>query len=193
MGEPTQILQLRAQIHQYDTVIKERTAQQEELKRQIEIYQARVAATPEIEQEYKLITRDHDTVLGAYNDLLKRRNDYKTSTQYQEKKQDDRFVVLDPANLPVEPAFPKLPMFAGGGFGAGLALAVGISLLLEMQDTSMRSEHDVEIVSATARAGDDSGDFAEYGEGQAAAPCACRHSRPSNPPRRSRRNSGPRD
>jgi uncharacterized protein involved in exopolysaccharide biosynthesis len=146
VGEPTQILQLRAQIHQYDTVIKERTAQQEELKKQIQIYQARVAATPEIEQEYKLITRDHDTVLGAYNDLLKRRDDYKTSAQYQEKKQDDRFVVLDPANLPAEPAFPKMPMFAGGGFGAGLALAVGLSLLFEVQDTSMRSEHDVEVV-----------------------------------------------
>ena len=146
VGEPTQILQLRAQIHQYDQVIKERSAQQEELKKQIEIYQARVAATPEIEQEYKLITRDHDTVMGAYNDLLKRRNDAQMSKQYQDTKQDDRFLVLDPANLPVEPAFPKMPMFAGGGFGAGLALAVGLSLLLEMQDTSMRSEHDVEVI-----------------------------------------------
>ncbi|HXC33699.1 MAG TPA: Wzz/FepE/Etk N-terminal domain-containing protein [Verrucomicrobiae bacterium] len=146
VGEPTQVLQLRAQIHQYDTVIKERTAQQEELKKQIEIYQARVAATPEIEQEYKLITRDHDTVLGTYNDLLKRRNDAQMSSQYIDSKQDDRFLVLDPANLPVEPAFPKMPIFAGGGFGAGLALAVGLSMLLEVQDTSMRSEHDVEVV-----------------------------------------------
>ena len=37
-------------------------------------------------------------------------------------------------------------MFAGGGFGAGLALGLGLTLLLEMQDTSMRSEHDVEVV-----------------------------------------------
>jgi protein tyrosine kinase modulator len=146
VGEPTQILQLRAQIHQYDQVIKERTAQQEELKKQIEIYQARVTATPEIEQEYKLLTRDHDTVLGAYNDLLKRRDASQMSGQYEESKQDDRFLVLDPANMPTEPSFPKMPMFAGGGFGAGLALAVGLSLLFEMQDTSMRSEHDIEVV-----------------------------------------------
>ncbi len=145
-GEPTQILQLRAQIHQYDQVIKERTAQQEVIKRQIELYQGRVAASPGVEQEYKLLTRDHQTVLDSYNDLLKKRDASAMSTQYDQSKQNDRFHVLDPANFPNEPSFPKLPIFAGGGFAAGLALAMGLALLLEMQDTSMRSEHDVEVI-----------------------------------------------
>jgi uncharacterized protein involved in exopolysaccharide biosynthesis len=145
-GEPTQILQLRAQIHQYDQVIKERTAQQEQIKRQIEIYQARVAASPGVEQEYKLLTRDHQTVLDSYNELMKKRDASAMSQQFDQSKQNDRFHVLDPANYPTEPSFPKLPMFAGGGFAAGLALAFGLTLLLEMQDTSMRSEHDVEVI-----------------------------------------------
>jgi polysaccharide chain length determinant protein (PEP-CTERM system associated) len=146
LGEPTQILQLRAQIHQYDQVIKERTAQQEAIKKQIEIYQARVAASPGIEQEYKLLTRGHQTVLDSYNDLLKKRDASAMSTQYDQSKQNDRFHVLDPANAPNEPSFPKMPLFAGGGLGAGLALGFGLALLLEMHDTSMRSEHDVEVV-----------------------------------------------
>jgi polysaccharide chain length determinant protein (PEP-CTERM system associated) len=145
-GEPTQILQLRAQIHQYDQAIKERTAQQEQVKKQIEIYQARVAASPGVEQEYKLLTRDHQTVLDSYNDLLKKRDASAMSTQFDQSKQNDRFHVLDPANYPNEPSFPKMPLFAGGGFGAGLMLGLGLGLLLEMHDTSMRSEHDVEVV-----------------------------------------------
>jgi polysaccharide chain length determinant protein (PEP-CTERM system associated) len=145
-GEPTQILQLRAQIHQYDQVIKERTAQQEDIKRQIAVYQARVAASPAVEQEYKLLTRDHQTVLDSYNELLKKRDASAMSAQYDQSKQNDRFHVLDPANLPNEPSFPKLPIFAGGGFAGGLGLAFGFAFLLEMQDTSMRSEHDVEVV-----------------------------------------------
>ncbi len=68
------------------------------------------------------------------------------SQQFDQSKQNDRFHVLDPANYPTEPSFPKLPMFAGGGFAAGLALAFGLTFLLEMQDTSMRSEHDVEVI-----------------------------------------------
>ena len=145
-AEPTQILQLRAQIHQYDQVIKERSAQQDEIKKQIAIYQARVAASPGVEQEYKLLTRDHQTVLDTYNELLKKRDASAMSQQFDQTKQNDRFHVLDPANLPNEPSFPKLPLFAGGGFGGGLLLAVGLSLLLEMHDTSMRSEHDVEVI-----------------------------------------------
>jgi len=145
-SEPTQILQLRAQIHQYDQVIKERTAQQEEIKKQMALYQARVAASPGVEQEYKLITRDHQTVLDSYNVLLKKRDESAMVQQFDHDKQTDRFHVLDPANYPSEPSFPKLPIFAGGGLGAGLALGFGLSLLLEMHDTSMRSEHDVEVV-----------------------------------------------
>ena len=146
MAEPTQILQLRAQIHQYDQVIKERSAQQDEIKKQIAIYQARVAASPGVEQEYKLLTRDHQTVLDTYNELLKKRDASAMSQQFDQTKQNDRFHVLDPANLPNEPSFPKLPLFAGGGFGGGLLLALGLSLFLEMNDTSMRSEHDVEVI-----------------------------------------------
>lgn len=144
-GEPTQIVQLRAQIHQYDQVIKERMAQQEEIKRQIQLYQGRVAASPGVEQEYKLLTRDHQTVLDSYNDLMKKRDASAMSTEYDQSKQNDRFHVLDPANYPNEPSFPKMSIFAGGGLGAGLALGFGLGLLLEMRDTSMRSEHDVEV------------------------------------------------
>lgn len=145
-GEPTQILQLRAQIHQYDQIIKERTAQQDDIKKQIGIYQARVAASPEVEQEYKLLTRDHQTVLDSYNELLKKRDASAMSQQFDQSKQNDRFHVLDPANYPNEPSFPKMPIFAGGGFAGGLMLGLGLALLIEIQDTSMRSEHDVEVV-----------------------------------------------
>jgi len=146
MGEPTQILQLRAQIHQYDQIIKERTAQQDEIKKQIALYQARVAASPEVEQEYKLLTRDHQTVLDSYNELLKKRDASAMSQQFDQSKQNDRFHVLDPANYPNEPSFPKMPYFAGGGFAGGFMLGLGLAFLLELQDTSMRSEHDVEVV-----------------------------------------------
>jgi polysaccharide chain length determinant protein (PEP-CTERM system associated) len=145
-SEPTQILQLRAQIHQYDQIIKERTAQQDDIKKQIGLYQARVAASPAVEQEYKLLTRDHQAVLDSYNELLKKRDASAMSQQFDQSKQNDRFHVLDPANFPNEPSFPKLPIFAGGGLGGGLMLGLALSLLLEFQDTSMRSEHDIEVV-----------------------------------------------
>jgi polysaccharide chain length determinant protein (PEP-CTERM system associated) len=146
ISEPTQILQLRAQIHQYDQVIKERTHQQEEIQKQINMYQARVQASPAVEQEYKLLTRDHQVVLDSYNEMVKKRDQSEVGQRLVESQKDEHFLILDPANLPDTPSFPKLPLFAGGGLGAGLALGLGIALLLEVQDTSLRSERDVEAV-----------------------------------------------
>jgi polysaccharide chain length determinant protein (PEP-CTERM system associated) len=146
LTEPVQIQQLRTQIHQYEQVIGERTRQQEDIQKQIRTYQARVQSTPAVEQEYKLITRDHQTALDFYNDLLKKRDQSAMSTDLEKSQQSEQFQVLDPANLPDKPSFPKKPLFIGGGFGAGLVLGLGLTLLLEMQDTSMRSERDVEVV-----------------------------------------------
>jgi polysaccharide chain length determinant protein (PEP-CTERM system associated) len=144
LTEPAQIQQLRAQIHQYDQVIKERTQQQNDTQAQIKLYQARVQASPAVEQEYKLVTRDHQTALDFYNELLKKRDQSAMAMNLEQSQQGEQFQVLDPANLPNTPSFPKVPVFAGGGLAAGLALGLGLTLLLEMQDTSMRSERDVE-------------------------------------------------
>src|SRR5579872_1822795 len=144
-AEPAQIQQLRGQIHQYTQVIKERTQQQEDIQKQINLYQSRVQSSPAVEQEYKLITRDHQTALDFYNDLLKKHDQSTMSQGLEESEQAEHFRVLDPANYRSEPTFPKLPIFDGGGFAGGLALGLALTLLLETQDTSMRSERDVEI------------------------------------------------
>jgi capsular polysaccharide biosynthesis protein len=99
-----------------------------------------------VEQEFKLITRDHQSALSFYNDLLKKRDQSEMATELEQRQQGEQFLVLDPANLPGKPSFPNMQLFAGGGLGLGLALGLGLSLLLEWRDTSMRTEHDVEIV-----------------------------------------------
>jgi polysaccharide chain length determinant protein (PEP-CTERM system associated) len=144
-AEPAEIQQLRGQIHQYSQVIKERTQQQEDIQKQINLYQSRVQSSPAIEQEYKLITRDHQTALDFYNDLLKKHDQSSMSQGLEESEQAEHFRVLDPANYSDQPTFPKTPIFAGGGFAGGLALGLALTLFLETQDTSMRSERDVEI------------------------------------------------
>jgi len=61
----------RDQIRQYELVIQDRTAQQEETRRKIKMYQARVESTPAIGQDYKALTRDYQSALEFYNGLLK--------------------------------------------------------------------------------------------------------------------------
>ena len=145
-AEPSQIQALRAQIHQYDSLIQNQTAQQEEIRRRIATYQARIESTPAVEQEYKELTRDYQTAVENYNDLLKRRDQAQMASALQQQQQGETFRVLDPASLPDKPSFPDPLKFGFGGLGGGMACAAGLILLLEMRDTSMRSDKDVEAL-----------------------------------------------
>jgi polysaccharide chain length determinant protein (PEP-CTERM system associated) len=144
--EPMQITQLRAQIKTDDQVIAEKTKEQNQIKDQIKVLQVRVQSSPVIEQQYKQVTRDYQTALDFYNDLLKKRAESAMSSDLERRQEGEQFTLLDPANLPDQPSYPNPPLFALGGFGGGLGLGLGLALLLEMRDTSLRSEKDVESV-----------------------------------------------
>jgi polysaccharide chain length determinant protein (PEP-CTERM system associated) len=148
--EPTQVTQLRAQIHMFQQVIAEKLREQEDIKRQIKIYQQRAESSPAIEQNYKELTRDYQTALDFYNELLKKRDQAAMASDLERRQQGEQFRVLDPANLPESPSFPNRRLFALGGFAGGLALGLSIAFLLESRDTSLRTESDVELVLHSA-------------------------------------------
>ncbi|MGA8223989.1 MAG: Wzz/FepE/Etk N-terminal domain-containing protein [Candidatus Acidiferrales bacterium] len=143
--EPLQITQLRAQIHTADQIIAEKTREQDQIRQQMKVFQDRVQAGPAIEQQFKELTRDYQTALDFYNDLLKKGDQSKMAVDLDRRQEGEQFRVLDPANLPDKPSFPNRPMFALGGVAGGLGLGLCIAFVLEMKDTSMRSERDVEF------------------------------------------------
>jgi len=143
--EPQQIAQLRAQLHTYDQAIAERSREQEQIKQQIAVFQERIQSSPAVEQEYKALTRDYQTALEFYNDLLKKRDQSAMASDLEQRQQGEQFRVLDPANLPDQPSFPNRPLFAAGGLVGGLGLGLGLAFMMEMRDTSLRTERDVEF------------------------------------------------
>jgi polysaccharide chain length determinant protein (PEP-CTERM system associated) len=143
--EPAQIQQLRAQVHSYDQIIAAKTREQEEIKQQIRLYQDRVQSSPAVEQQYKELTRGYQTALDSYNELQKKRDESAMATNLEHKQEGEQFSVLDPANLPDKPSFPNRLLFSLGGFGGGLGMGLAIAFMLEMKDSSFKTERDVEF------------------------------------------------
>jgi uncharacterized protein involved in exopolysaccharide biosynthesis len=143
--EPVQITQWRSQIHTTELTIAEKTREQEQIKRQIGLYQSRVQGSPVVEQQYKELIRGYQTALDSYNDLLKKRSESAMSGELSKELQTEQFTVLDKASLPDTPSFPKRSLFALGGLIGGLVVGLGLTFLLEMQDTSLRTEREVEV------------------------------------------------
>lgn len=142
--EPLQIQQLRAKLKQDQLAAADLTKQQAQLQQQIHNLESRIQASPAVEQQYKELTRNHQTALDFYNNLLKNREQAAMASNLQQQQEGEQFRMLDPPSLPDKPSFPKKSLFLGGGAGAGFALGVGILLLLAVTDKSLHTERDVE-------------------------------------------------
>jgi uncharacterized protein involved in exopolysaccharide biosynthesis len=144
LHEPAQLTELRTRVRQDELNIADLTKHQNQIQQQIQVMEARVQASPMVEQEYKELTRDHDTAQGIYNDLLRKQSDSSIAKDLVQQQESEVFHELDPPSYPSSPSFPKMILFLPGGLAAGLALGCGILYLLAMLDTAMYSERDVE-------------------------------------------------
>ena len=144
LAEPPEIRQLRLQVHQYSDVLAQATREQKRLADQIKLYQSRVAISPEVEEKYKLITRDYDTAQKFYADLLGKKSTSEMATDMERRQQGEQMRLSIPANLPDSPSFPNRFVFAAAGLGGGVVLGLALALWLELRDKSIRTEADVE-------------------------------------------------
>jgi polysaccharide chain length determinant protein (PEP-CTERM system associated) len=138
-----QLQQLKAQLRATRQSMAAAKQEQAQIGQQVRAYEARIESTPMIEQEYKQVTRDHETALQFYNTLLTKMNESSMATALEHRQQGEQFRVMDAPNLPDSPTFPNRMVFASGGFGAGLALGLLLAALFEYRDTSLRNERDV--------------------------------------------------
>lgn len=142
-SEPAQVQQLRAQLVGIQQAIRDKQKDQGRIESKIQEYQSRIQLSPMVEEQYKQLTRDHDTALEFYNDLLKKRNQSEMATDLEKRQQGEQFRVLDPPNLPDKPIYPKRPMFAVGGLAGGFSLGLVLVFFPVFVKKSISNELDV--------------------------------------------------
>jgi len=141
-NEPPEIAQNRLKIHQYQQFIEQYAGDQKKLQASINDYTRRTAMSPDIEQRYKELSRDYDNAVSVYRDLLQKQSQAGLGTNMESAQQGEQMTILLSANKPEQPAFPNRPLFAAGGFGAGLGIGLLIAIFLEFSDKSIRTERD---------------------------------------------------
>jgi polysaccharide chain length determinant protein (PEP-CTERM system associated) len=142
-SDTPQLQQLKAQLTAVQQSMVAAKHEQARIGQQIRTYETRIESSPMVEEQYKQITRDHDTALQFYNSLLTKMNESSMATALEQRQQGEQFHVMDAPNLPDAPTFPNPYIFAGGGFIVGLLLGALIAALLEYRDTSLRNERDI--------------------------------------------------
>jgi len=117
--ETPQMQQLHAKLHQDEVNIADLSKRQAQIQNQIGLLQARVQASPVVEQQYKEMTRNHQSALDFYNELLKKSNNSEMARDLQHQQEGEQFRVLDPPSLRISLPFRK-NQFPGWGARRGL-------------------------------------------------------------------------
>lgn len=140
--------QLQTEIDTVDRQIAAKEADANRLKLQIDEYQRRVDAAPSRESEMTELMRDYKTLQDMYTSLLAKKEDSKLSANLERAQAGEQFKILDPARVPEKPFSPNRPQILAFGAVIGLALGLGLAMMLEFRDTSIRTEDEVVRVLA---------------------------------------------
>jgi polysaccharide chain length determinant protein (PEP-CTERM system associated) len=125
------------------TRIKDVDRDSQETQQLIKAYQARVEASPMVEQQLASIERDYALERQQYSDLSAKLRTANISASVERDRTGERFAVLEPATFPTEPLKPVPLRIMLGSLLVGLCLGAGLTLGLEYLDTSVRNERDI--------------------------------------------------
>jgi polysaccharide chain length determinant protein (PEP-CTERM system associated) len=133
----------RAEIESLDRLTAFKEAEERRLRALVADYQQRLELVPGVESEWAAVSRDYDTQLAQYKDLLAKSDAAKVAVDLEARNIGEQFRPIDRAKVPERPISPVRMTISGAGFGAGLALGFLIAALLELRDRSYRNESDV--------------------------------------------------
>ncbi|MEW6380227.1 MAG: hypothetical protein AB1611_11565 [bacterium] len=115
-------------------------ADKADLKDRLVHYQQRVELSPQIEQEYKLLTRDYDNALARYRETTQKLMEAKAAEALEKEQIGERFTIIDPGIFPEEPYKPNRLAILLIGAVLASAMGLGCACIREFTDKSILSE-----------------------------------------------------
>jgi polysaccharide chain length determinant protein (PEP-CTERM system associated) len=140
------IRDLRAEVALLDKQIEMDLGEEKRLRGLAVNYQKRVELAPTRESELTELTRDYTTLQAQYTSLLSKKEESQISANLERRQIGEQFKLLDPARLSEKPFSPNRPRINALGLAGGLAVGLVLIALVEVRDTSFKTDEDVLMV-----------------------------------------------
>ena len=145
---------LEAELQRLDQEIENQKKLQAQFQPQIDFHLSKLQHGPIFEQQIAGLMRDYENLRQHYSELLNRKFSADMASALESRQKGERFVVLDPAQIPQKPYRPNRPLIALAGLFGGLLGGIGLAVIAEMADESVRTEREAsQIVGKPVLAG----------------------------------------
>jgi polysaccharide biosynthesis transport protein len=129
-----------SQLAKLDQDIADQNKLQEQLNEQINFHVSKLEQAPIFESKIAELMRDYDTLKAHYNSLLDRKISAGMASNLEARQKAEHFQILDVARVPDKPFGPNRPLIALGALFGGLFAGIGIAVVVDLSDTSVRDE-----------------------------------------------------
>ena len=142
-------IQLQGQLSAADTELKTQRAKRAELKLKLKEYETKLTLGPQVEREYKALTRDYETAVAKYQEMTAKGMQAQLAESLETERKGERFTLIEPPLLPEEPVKPNRLAIAFLGLVFSFAGGIGGAAVAESLDASVRGRQALaEIVGA---------------------------------------------
>ncbi|MFK8066644.1 MAG: hypothetical protein AB8D52_00190 [Gammaproteobacteria bacterium] len=136
-------VQLKSQLEAADTEIASLENKIVELEKKRDDYEGRLTRTPQVERQYQDLTRDFDTATLKYREITSKQLEAQLSQSLESERKGERFTLIEPPILPLEPFKPNRLAIAFLGFVFSLAGGIGAASLAEALNQTVSGRHGV--------------------------------------------------
>lgn len=114
-----------------------------DLQEKIAELEDRLSNTSLIDAEYRAMTRDHEAAVAQLRELRTKRLQAQLGESLEEEGKVERFVLIQPASLPIRPSSPNRPALLFMGFVLALGGGMGTVVMRESLDTAVHGPNGV--------------------------------------------------
>lgn len=142
-GQEDRIKSIQTELENYDHEIQRAQQSKLELEKQRVDVQAKINASPEIDQQYGQMIENQNLAKQEYDEMERKEKESKTTQDIEERHLGEQLELLDPALLPQTPVEPNRWVISFAGVGLGLLVGVVMAGAKEAKDTSLKNLKDV--------------------------------------------------
>lgn len=140
---PSQDTMFDIQMAELDGKLDFLTEQEEEAQAELQLVAETIRKIPANKISLEALQRDYENTREQYNKAVAALSTAETSERIEILSKGQRVTIIEQATTPTEPASPNRPMLAGGGVALGLIAGLGLILLLEMLNKTIRRPADL--------------------------------------------------
>ncbi len=129
-----------------DADLRTQRTKLDQLQQLLRDYEQRLVASPGVEQEYQVLVRERESVSAKFREVSDKLLEAQMLSQLEGDNKGDRFFLVEPARLPINPKNPQPFAIILFGTFLGFASGVGTAAFREYWDRGVRGREGVRAI-----------------------------------------------